>query len=86
MPHQKETGKGQSSGDTRTCFHEGSSFKDGLHTKPVKLEFPHFDGEDPETWSCRAEQFFDYLRHQTDRSSRLYLSTWKVKPSSGFKN
>jgi len=41
-------------GETGPYFHEGSSSRDGIHTKPMKLEFSHIDGEDPETWSCRA--------------------------------
>jgi hypothetical protein len=32
---------------------------EGLKPKTVTLEFPRLNGEDPETWCCRAEQFFE---------------------------
>jgi hypothetical protein len=39
-----------------TSFHEGSTSGDVIiKAKTVRLDFPRFDGEDPETWSCRAE-------------------------------
>lgn len=38
-------------------YHDGSGFGDGFKPKTVRLEFPRFDGEDPKTWCCRAEQF-----------------------------
>jgi hypothetical protein len=34
---------------------DGSTSTDGFKPKMVRLEFPRFDGEDPETWCCRAE-------------------------------
>jgi hypothetical protein len=31
-------------------YHKCNSSGDGFHTRTIRLEFPHFDGEDPETW------------------------------------
>jgi hypothetical protein len=35
--------------------HDGSSSGEGVRPKTFQLEFPCFDGEDSETWCCRAE-------------------------------
>jgi hypothetical protein len=40
-------------------FLESSHFKEGLKPKTVILEFLCFNWEDPETWCCQAEQFFE---------------------------
>jgi hypothetical protein len=40
-------------------FLESSHFGEGFKPKTVRLEFPRFDGDNPETWCCRAEQFFE---------------------------
>ncbi|KAL4184996.1 hypothetical protein AMTRI_Chr10g228370 [Amborella trichopoda] len=40
--------------------------------KVVRLDFPKFNGEeDPTSWVCRADQFFDY--HQTPANERVLL-------------
>lgn len=31
----------------------------GFHTG-VRLEFPHFDGDNPSSWIFKASQYFDY--------------------------
>jgi hypothetical protein len=36
------------------------------------LEFPCFDGDDPKTWCCRAEQLFDF--YDTPDAQRLSIS------------
>jgi len=33
-----------------------------LTPKSVRLDFPRFDGEDPETWCCCAEEFIELYR------------------------
>jgi len=63
---------GQGFGEAGPYFHEGSSFGDGIRTMLVNLEFPRFDGEDSETWSCRAEQFYDY--YDTPDKQKLFAS------------
>lgn len=41
---------------------------EGLKPKTVRLEFPRFKWEDPETWCCRAKQFFEmYCTLDTQR-------------------
>jgi hypothetical protein len=60
-----------------TSFHEGSASGDAIiKSKIVRLNFPRFDGEDPETWSCRAEQFFDF--YNTPTKHRIALSSFHM--------
>jgi hypothetical protein len=47
-----------------------------LKPKIVHLDSPHFNGEDTETWCCRAEQFFDY--YNTPEEHRLSLSSFHM--------
>jgi hypothetical protein len=58
---------GENSGHSHHTFgnggntnQDGSGFEDGFKPKIVRLEFSRFDGEDPKTWCCRAEQFFNH--------------------------
>jgi hypothetical protein len=55
---------------------ESSYSGEGLKPKTVRLEFPRFDGEDPETWCCRAEQFFDM--YCTPDSQRLSICAFHM--------
>jgi len=60
----------------------GGGFKDdtctdeGIKPKPFRLEFPRFDGDDPETWCCRAEQFFDF--YDTPDAQQLSISAFHM--------
>lgn len=33
---------------------------EAFHTRPLRLDFPRFDSEDPEGWCYHSTQFFDY--------------------------
>jgi len=60
----------------------GGGFKDdtrtdeGIKPKPFRLEFPRFDGDDPETWCCWAEQFFEF--YETPDAQRLSISAFHM--------
>jgi len=41
-------------------FTNGSNSGEGIKLKSFRLEFPRFDGDDPDTWCCQVEQFFDF--------------------------
>ncbi|GAV68292.1 hypothetical protein CFOL_v3_11795 [Cephalotus follicularis] len=44
----------------------------------VKLDFPKFNGtEDPTSWVCRAEQFFEF--HQTPEEERVPLASFNLE-------
>jgi hypothetical protein len=58
-------------------YHEGNSSGDGFHTKSIRLEFPRFDGEDPESWCCRATQFFEF--YSTPDAQRLTISSFHME-------
>ncbi|CAL5416547.1 unnamed protein product [Camellia sinensis] len=46
--------------------------------KTVKLDFPRFNGiEEPMSWVCRAEQFFDF--HQTFKANRVPLASFNLE-------
>jgi hypothetical protein len=53
-----------------------SHSREGPKPKTVRLEFPHFDGEDPETWCYRAEQFFEI--YCTPDTQRLSISAFHM--------
>ncbi|XP_021618816.1 uncharacterized protein LOC110619611 [Manihot esculenta] len=45
--------------------------------KLVKLDFPHFDEkEDPTSWICRAEQFFQF--HQTPDEDQVEIASFHM--------
>jgi hypothetical protein len=53
----------------------GSGLGDGLlKPKSVRLDFSRFDGEDPKTWCCRAEQFFEYYSTPMEHRLSIFLS------------
>jgi len=59
-------------------FHqEGPHNTDGLKPKTIRWEFPGFDGEDPKTWSCKAEQYFDY--YDTPDPQRLSIASFRME-------
>jgi hypothetical protein len=46
--------------------------------KLEKLDFPKFDGsEDPTSWVCRVEQFFDFQGTQED--DKLQLAAYHLE-------
>ncbi|KAK2979580.1 hypothetical protein RJ640_020072 [Escallonia rubra] len=46
--------------------------------KMVKLDFPKFNGdEDPTSWVCRADQFFDF--HQTPDEEKVPLASFNLE-------
>ncbi|KAA8529666.1 hypothetical protein F0562_034234 [Nyssa sinensis] len=45
----------------------------GIQTKAIRLEFPKFNGEDPNGWLYRANQFFNY--HQPHPQHRVLLAS-----------
>jgi len=53
-------GQAETSRNADQLFPEDSSGDVAFQTRPLRLDFPRFDGEDPEGWSYRASQFFDY--------------------------
>ncbi|XP_062176260.1 uncharacterized protein LOC133881329 [Alnus glutinosa] len=56
---------------------EGSGGGEGiLKPKSVRLDFPRFDGDDPETWCCRAEQFFEL--YNTPAEQRLSITSFHM--------
>jgi len=64
-------------GGGENFFPGGPSGGEGfLKPKSVRLDFPRFDGDDAETWCCRAEQFFDY--YNTPDEHRLSLSSFHM--------
>jgi len=54
--NKSASSSGSRSGKTVSRTESGSSFP-----KVAKLNFPKYDGtEDPTSWVCRAEQFFEF--------------------------
>jgi hypothetical protein len=86
MEKQSRTNPGSRNETQQFVFHpqdysggesSGSGLEDGLlKLKSVRLDFPLFDGEDPETWCCRAEQFFEY--YSTPMGHRLSISSFHM--------
>jgi hypothetical protein len=68
---------GQSFYEGEPSGQEGNHSSDGFQTRSMKFDFPCFDGEDPETWSSRAGQFFDY--YCTPDKQRLSISSFHME-------
>lgn len=63
----------------KTCdrnYHCGSS--DSALSKLAKLDFPKYNGvEDPTSWVCRVEQFFEF--QQLDEADKLPLTAYHLE-------
>jgi hypothetical protein len=53
-------GQGETSRNADPVFQVDSFGGEAFQTRSLCLDFPRFDGEDPEGWCYRASQFFDY--------------------------
>jgi hypothetical protein len=63
---------------------ESTSF-DGIQTKIIRLEFPTFNGDDPDSWCYRAEQFFDFYEIPERRKLGITAFHIEGKASSWFR-
>ncbi|KAJ8753628.1 hypothetical protein K2173_025619 [Erythroxylum novogranatense] len=68
--------------DVRASESRGQSANFGVSSsyapKLVKLDFPRFNGrEDPTSWLCRAEQFFQF--HDTPEADRVSLASFHLE-------
>jgi hypothetical protein len=64
----------------------GSDTSGSTTLKIAKLDFPHYSGdEDPSSWICRVEQFFEF--HGTVPEERLPLVAYHLDgmPNCGIK-
>jgi hypothetical protein len=50
---------------------------DSIHTRALRLDFPHFDGGDPSRWLYRAKQFFEY--HQTPAMQHVRIASFYLE-------
>jgi hypothetical protein len=62
---------------------ESTSFE-GIQTKTIRLEFPTFNGDDPDSWCYRAEQFFDFYEIQERQKLRITAFHMEGKALSWF--
>uniref|UniRef100_A0A6N2JVX6 Chromo domain-containing protein n=1 Tax=Salix viminalis TaxID=40686 RepID=A0A6N2JVX6_SALVM len=49
----------------------------GIQTRTIRLEFPKFNGEDPNGWIYGAQQFFTY--HQTNPHHRVLMASFHME-------
>ena len=49
----------------------------GIQTRAVRLDFPKFNGDNPNGWIYRANQFFSY--HQTNPLHRILLASFHME-------
>lgn len=49
----------------------------GIHSRTMKLDFPKFDGSDPNGWVFRAQQFFNY--HGTPDTQKIHLASFHME-------
>jgi hypothetical protein len=47
-----------------------------FHTRPLRLDFPRFDGENPAGWTYKVTQFFEY--YQTALYQRVRMSSFHM--------
>jgi hypothetical protein len=67
-----------------TSYPDGSTSGEGIiKAKTVRMDFPRFDGEDPEKWSYCAEQFFKF--YNTPANHHISISSFHVD-DKGFRD
>ncbi|KAF5446347.1 hypothetical protein F2P56_031982 [Juglans regia] len=49
----------------------------GQALRGIRLEFPHFTGENPSAWIFKASQYFEY--HQTNPAQKLLLAAYHME-------
>jgi len=76
---QSKHDHGEGSSRAKGGRHGSGRSENGLVTpKLAKLDFPKFDGsEDPTSWVCRAEQFFDF--QGTSEDDKLPLAAYHLE-------
>jgi hypothetical protein len=57
----------------------------GVYTKALRLEFPTFNGDDPDSWYYRVEQFFDFYDIHKERKFKIIAFYMESKALSWFK-
>jgi hypothetical protein len=62
-----------------------STSVDGVYTKALRLEFPTFNGDDPDSWCYRVEQFFDFYDIHEGRKLKITTFYMEGKALSWFK-
>ncbi|XP_028055574.1 uncharacterized protein LOC114259749 [Camellia sinensis] len=76
--NQSVRGPGRTLGSGGTNREVRSNSAPQYLPKTVKLDFPCFNGiEDPTSWVCRAEQFYDF--HQTPEADRVPLASFNLE-------
>ncbi len=48
-----------------------------MHPRPVHLDFPSFDGENPAAWTYKVNQFFDY--YNTPLYQRVRMASFHME-------
>jgi hypothetical protein len=51
---------GENSGMNGDRLGSHTETEGGIHTRPIKLDFPRFDGSEPINWVLKAQQFHSY--------------------------
>lgn len=67
---------GVGDGESRGAGDMHSSSNGGPQFKPLKLEFPRFDGENPSAWIYKANQFYSF--YQTPIGQRAFLASFHM--------
>jgi len=50
---------------------ENSCVEREVHTRPLKLDFPKFDGSEPNNWILKAQQFHSY--YNTSENQKVFV-------------
>jgi hypothetical protein len=79
--HQTENNVGETRGHPaqwgRQSRGESSGFGERIYTKGLRLEFPCFNGEDPDSWCYKADQFFEF--DDIPEGQRLSLTAFHME-------
>jgi hypothetical protein len=60
--------------DMHQEHHQGDRL---FHPRPLRLDFPRFDGENPAGWTYKVNQFFDY--YQTPLYQRIRMASFHME-------
>lgn len=62
---------GEGSSNSKVCNNLLFDENGGIQTRSLRLDFPKFDGTDPDEWIQKAQNFFEYYKTPDDQRLQI---------------